>query len=65
MKEKFIQLWHKLKQQSKELLHKTIKTIRWYAAFALRLIGYVLSIPSVFFYALSNLVKNNEDFFIF
>ena len=65
MKEKFAKLWSNLKQQSKELLIKTIKTIRWYAAFALRLIGYILSIPTVFFYALSNMVKNNEDDFVF
>lgn len=65
MKEKFTQLWNNLKKQSKELLQKTIKTIRWYAAFSLRLIGYIMSIPTVFFYAVSNMVKNNEDDFIF
>lgn len=66
MKEKIKQIWNSIKQQLKSLSVKALKTIRWYAAFALRLLAFFsFEMPRVFIYALSDLVKNPEDNFTF
>lgn len=64
MKEKIKNIWNNFKQQLKSFPKKALKTIRWYAAFALRLIGFFsFEIPKLLLYALSDLVKNPEDNF--
>lgn len=42
-----------------------MKKFRHYTALTLRFFGWVLSLPSAFFYDLSNIIKNKEDEFSF
>ena len=41
------------------------KTIKYYLAFAFRLLGFILSLPSAICNTISNLIKNEEDEFNF
>ena len=42
-----------------------MKQFRHYTALTLRFFGWVLNLPSAFFYDLSNIIKNKEDEFLF
>lgn len=42
-----------------------MKQFRHYTALTLRFFGWVLNLPSAFFYDLSNIIKNKEDEFSF
>lgn len=41
------------------------KTIKYYLAFAFRLLGFILSLPPAICITLSDLIKNKEDEFNF
>lgn len=41
------------------------KTIKYYLAFAFRLLGYIWSLPTMIMYTISDLIKNKEDEFNF
>lgn len=42
-----------------------MKWLRKHLAFGIRLIGFVLTLPSAVLYDLSDLIKNKEDYFDF
>lgn len=42
-----------------------MKTFRHLASFAVRLLGFILSLPSAILYTISDLIKNKNDEFNF
>lgn len=42
-----------------------MKNIRFYTALALRVLGYILSLPTAVIYTISDIVKNEGDIFSF
>lgn len=48
-----------------EIIKLTVKILRKNLAFGIRLIGFVLTLPSAVLYDLSDLIKNNEQQFDF
>lgn len=42
-----------------------MKTLKFYLALGIRLIGFIWSFPTAIMYTISNLIKNKEDNFNF